>query len=152
MLTPWSHVPHVLLSYTDNMNFLQRFYNVILSSYEWIYRSWVILPTHNRDAKEIFGYLESKYKNIIIMTNLNKVHFLLSTEERGVPLPSVEELERNISLILVNTHRSISPPRPAMPGIINVGGAHIRPPKPLPDDILVSITNFYLRKKKRTFH
>lgn len=60
MLTPWSHVPHVFLSYTDNMSFKQRFYNVILSSYDWIYRNWIALPEQNRDAKEFFGHLEGE--------------------------------------------------------------------------------------------
>lgn len=59
LLTPWSHVPHMLLSYTDNMSFQQRCYNVILSIYEWCHRNWIALPEQNGDAKEIFGFLES---------------------------------------------------------------------------------------------
>lgn len=39
---------------------------------------------------------------------------------------------RKISLTLVNVHKSTSKPRPQMPGIIHIGGAHIKPPKPLP--------------------
>lgn len=38
-------------------------------------------------------------------------------------------------MIFVNSHRSTSKPRPQMPGIIQVGGAHIKPPKPLPSDL-----------------
>lgn len=38
-------------------------------------------------------------------------------------------------MFFVNTHKSTSSPRPAMPGIINIGGSHIRPPKPLPNDL-----------------
>lgn len=59
-----------------------------------------------------------------------------------MPLPTVEELVNNISIILVNSHRSIAPPRPLMPGIINIGGSHIQPTKPLPDDIQVSLYIF----------
>lgn len=36
---------------------------------------------------------------------------------------------------MVYTHRSISYPRPAMPGLVNIGGAHIRQTKALPNDI-----------------
>ncbi len=54
------------------------------------------------------------------------------------PLPSVEELEKSISVMLVNSHISVSPPRPSMPGLINIGGAGIRPPKALPVDIQVN--------------
>lgn len=62
-------------------------------------------------------------------------------EEKGKPLPTVEELYQNISMIFVNTHRSTSKPRPQMPGIINVGGAHIKPPKPLPKDLQELLDN-----------
>lgn len=57
------------------------------------------------------------------------------------PMPSVEELEKSISIILINSHRSISPPRPGMPGLIDIAGAGIRSPKPLPADIQVSYKN-----------
>lgn len=55
--------------------------------------------------------------------------------EPGKPLPSVEELYRNISMIFVNTHRSTSKARPQMPGIVQIGGAHIKKPKALPPSI-----------------
>lgn len=64
-----------------------------------------------------------------------------STIETGKPLPKVEELHRNISLVLVNSHRSTSKPRPQMPGIVYVGGAHITPAKPLPIAIQEFIDN-----------
>lgn len=56
-------------------------------------------------------------------------------EENDEPLPTVEELERSISVILINCHRSITSPRPTMPGIVSIGGAHIKPPKALPADL-----------------
>lgn len=59
----------------------------------------------------------------------------LFAEEKGMPLPTVQELYHNISMIFVNTHRGIFNPRPQMPGIINIGGSHIKPPKPLPNDL-----------------
>lgn len=115
MLTPWSHVPHVLLSYTDKMTFTERAYNAYLSIYEWFYRNWYALPEQNRQAEQFFGHLVA--------------------ERNGQPLPTVQQLERDISIILVNTHRSIATPRPMMPGLIHIGGAHIKDPKPLPADI-----------------
>lgn len=56
-------------------------------------------------------------------------------EEKGRALPMVEELQQNISMIFVNTHRSIFKPRPQMPGMVSVGGAHIKSPKPLSQDL-----------------
>lgn len=47
----------------------------------------------------------------------------------------MDELYRNVSLILVQSHRLLNPPRPMMPGIINIGGCHITKPKPLPSDL-----------------
>lgn len=47
----------------------------------------------------------------------------------------MRDLEKNISAMLINTHFSINPPRPLMPGQINVAGAHIQEPKALPEDI-----------------
>lgn len=58
LLTPWSHVPHNLLSYTDNMSFWERVYNVYLSTYELIYRKYYYLPEMDKQAREFFGHLE----------------------------------------------------------------------------------------------
>lgn len=37
--------------------------------------------------------------------------------------------------MLINSHPSTAPPRPLLPGQINVAGSHIHPPKPLPKNI-----------------
>lgn len=109
LLTPWSHVPHMTLTYSDNMTFSERWFNTALSVFDWILRRWIAMPGHNAIAKKHFGHLGN--------------------------IPSIDELHRNVSIIFVNNHRSIAPPRPLLPNIINIGGSHIKPPKPLPDDI-----------------
>lgn len=91
LLTPLSHVPHVFLSYTDIMSFPERWYNTAISLFDCILRQFVFLPGQNELVKKYFAHLE--------------------------PLPSIEDLQKNISLTLVNTHKSILPPRPAMPGV-----------------------------------
>lgn len=48
------------------------------------------------------------------------------------PLPLLSDLEKNISLMLINSHRSMDIPRPSMPGLIDVGGIHIKKSKTLP--------------------
>lgn len=40
-----------------------------------------------------------------------------------------------MSLIFVHSHRVLNKPRPMMPGIVNIGGCHIRPPRPLATDL-----------------
>lgn len=110
-LTPYSFVPHMVLQdYTDDMDFFQRCNNFGFSMIDVIYRKFVYMPAMDRMAREHFGNLEG-------------------------PLPSVAELENSIAVILVNNHFAMTPPRPLMPGMINIGGAHIKPLKPLPDDL-----------------
>ncbi|KXJ80685.1 hypothetical protein RP20_CCG023883 [Aedes albopictus] len=113
ILTPWSYVPHMLLDYEDNMNFFQRAYNVFLSTLDYTIREFYYLPKQNDIAREFFVDIE---------------------RQRG-PLPSVQSLEKSISVILVNSHPTLAKPRPSMVGLVDIAGAHIRPPKPLPDDL-----------------
>lgn len=91
------------------MSFYQRFYNTIVSFYDWFVREYRYLPTEEKFAQKFFGHIG--------------------------PLPSVRELMLNVSMILVNTHRAIFPPRPTMPSIISIGGAHLKPSAPLPKDL-----------------
>ncbi|KAJ8894793.1 hypothetical protein PR048_000100 [Dryococelus australis] len=50
------------------------------------------------------------------------------TEIFGIfPVPSIEEYERNISIILANTVFGFDPPRPITPNVIPVGGMHLKP-------------------------
>ena len=112
-LTPWSFVPHSFVTFNDNMSFMERFYNVYLSLVDMIFRNYYYMPAQEALAKKHFGNL----------TYIKK------------PLPSVAALEKSISVMLINDHRSISPPRPLMPGLIDIGGMHIKPARSLPSDI-----------------
>lgn len=110
LATPFSHVPHAILDFSDEMTFAERLYNVALSMFDAaIIRPFFHLPRQTVIAEKHFG--------------------------NSAPLPSLESLNKNISMTLVYTHRSISYPRPSMPGLINIGGAHIKPTQQLPADI-----------------
>ena len=50
----------------------------------------------------------------------------------GQDLPSIHDIERNVSLIMSNSHFSIQFPRPALPDFIEVAGMHCRAAQPLP--------------------
>lgn len=91
LLTPVSHVPDSYLGFNDNMTFMQRFHNTIVSIGMWALHRFVYLSNQSELAEKHFSYLS--------------------------PLPSLDDLRKNISLMLVNTHRSILPPRPSMPGV-----------------------------------
>lgn len=119
------------------MSFYERWFNTIVSTYDWAVRKFSYLPTVDEHARKYFSHLE--------------------------PLPSIDDILRNVSMVFSNTHRALSPPRPSMPSkifykmkihwfsqkfkffqfcfffnfsdVINIGGAHIKPTKPLPQDI-----------------
>lgn len=113
-LTPWSHVPHHLSYKTDRMTFFDRLENTVVSLYDALGRRFYYLPKQEQIAREAFVALEN---------------------QQGGRLPSMEELERKISLHLMNSHPALSYPRQRMPGMVDIAGIHILPPKPLPSDI-----------------
>ncbi|XP_054744472.1 UDP-glycosyltransferase UGT5-like [Anastrepha obliqua] len=117
LLTPWSFVPHLFLSHTDRMDFLARAYNTYLSLYDAVLRRWYYMPRMQKMAEQHFeGFIEGAF-------------------------PQVSELVQNISLMLINSHRGVDAPRPSMPGLVNVGGIHIKPAKPLPSDLQAYLDN-----------
>lgn len=54
----------------------------------------------------------------------------------GDPSVSLAELEKNVSMVLVNSHYSLGHPRPLMPNVVEVGAMHCRPARPLQDKAL----------------
>lgn len=110
-LTPYSFVPHMMLfDFDDEMNFWERAFNLGFSMLDVVVRKFHYLPTMNKMAKKYFSSL-------------------------GPNLPTVEELEKSISVVLVNSHFAMIKPRPLMPGMINIAGCHVKPVKPLPEDL-----------------
>jgi hypothetical protein len=92
------------LPFTDHMTFIQRMVNFLLHTFILYYRTFHHLPNIDNIAKKYFG--------------------------NSTLLPS--EIERNVSLVMVNTHFSFDYPRPLVPAMIPVGGMHITPGKELP--------------------
>lgn len=64
MLTPLSHVPHMLLPYSDDMTYSERVYNVALSAFDWWFRTFYTLPKQNEIAQRYFGRLNGAFYNI----------------------------------------------------------------------------------------
>lgn len=90
-------MPNNLLSMSNEMNFYQRLYNFGNTVFNKLY----------------FNYATSVQDDII-------------REQLGPGFPSVRELEKNMSLLLVNTHISMNGIRPMTPALIEVGGLHVR--------------------------
>ncbi|XP_049301320.1 uncharacterized protein LOC125774984 [Anopheles funestus] len=112
LVTPWSFVPHPVLLLSDDMTFSQRCYNFWISLVDLIIRQFYYIPQQNKLAQIHFARIEGPEL-----------------------MPSIQDLEKSISVILVNSHLSTSAPRPTIPGLVNVAGAHIKPAKELPEDI-----------------
>jgi glucuronosyltransferase len=103
-----SYSPHELSRYYSDMTLFQRLTNFFFGILEdTVYRYWYV-SRHNDMIQKYFAKLKQ-------------------------PLPTVAELEKKVSLVMFNTHYSIDAARPLVPGIIEVAGVHLKPPKKLPE-------------------
>ncbi|KAH8381958.1 hypothetical protein KR009_001161, partial [Drosophila setifemur] len=109
-IIPLSYVPSITLPYTDRMNLVERFGNVVFSAAEDIHREVSYYPAQDAILRKYFSKILPK-------------------------VPTVKELERNISAILINSYMPMTSPRPLSSNMIPVGGLHIQPPKPMPGHI-----------------
>lgn len=106
-----SYVPTFLSSFSDKMDFLQRFQNTLFYLYNLVYHGVIGSPHGEREARKLFGS----------------------------DLPPLDNIARNMSLLLSNTHFTLNRPRPLVPNIIEVNGIHIGKTKKLPK---VRVSNY----------
>jgi glucuronosyltransferase len=111
-----SYIPNLFTSYSDRMNFVERFVNAVTTV---LY-------------KVLYHFLSESASQL-----LARQHF-------GEDTPDLAELARNISLVLVNSHFSLNAPRPLVPSVVEIGGLHISKPKPLPQvrEVLMNLSFF----------
>lgn len=109
LMTPWSHVPHTKVDYSDEMSFSERLHNSMIALTDWAIRRFIHFPNQMEIAEKHFGHLGD--------------------------LPSIENLVKNVSVTLINVHQFFLSSRPSMPGLVYIGGAGIEQPKPLPADV-----------------
>lgn len=110
---PMAYTPNMKLMLTDHMNFWERVENTFFSFIELL-------------VDEILGTW--------LMNNYMKEHF------KNYPgfenLPSLTEMQNNISLFLVDNHFSLSYPRPYLPNAVDFGGLSVKTEgKLLPADL-----------------
>ncbi|XP_022175455.1 UDP-glucuronosyltransferase 2B10-like [Myzus persicae] len=60
----------------------------------------------------------------------------LLKENFGPDVPHINEIVYNTSMVFVNGHFSLDGPRPLVPNMVEIGGIHVKSPKPIPKDIL----------------
>lgn len=111
---------------------------------------WIGLPStfsyildirsHSSDHKTFYERLKStligivqiyleEYTYIPKQTQLMNKYFKYENYESR---PSLNEMLANVSLTLVQQDLSIGAPRPYLPGVVEIGGLHIKEPKKLP--------------------
>ncbi|KAM8714200.1 hypothetical protein ACLKA7_014355 [Drosophila subpalustris] len=112
IVSPWSYVPHGWKPYTDRMSLMERIDNVYISLSEEILRSFWYYPAQDAILKKHF---DDKFNS----------------------LPTIKQLERNISAVLLNSYMPLDTPRPISFNMIQVGGLHIQTPKPLPKKLQI---------------
>lgn len=102
---PISFIPNIFSSFSDKMTFIERIKNFLL---------------------EFIGIGGLKLFMEYSMGNVPR-EILNDTN-----LPGNDEILKNVSLSLSNSHFSLNFPRPFLPDVIEVGGMHCRKAKPLP--------------------
>ncbi|KAH8320698.1 hypothetical protein KR067_007249, partial [Drosophila pandora] len=110
IVSPWSYVPHLYMPYSARMSLWERIGNVFMSGTEDLLRRYSYYPGQDAVLQKHFSKL------------LDRV-------------PTVKELESNISAVLLNGYMPLTSPRPLAYNMIPVGGLHIQPPKALPENL-----------------
>lgn len=98
-----AYIPNIFMDYSDELSFFERVENSVMLVFNKIFYKHFVTPESSE--------LSRKYLGVDIDKNLMY----------------------NASAVLVNSHFTLNRPRPVVPGIIDVGGMHVRKPKPLPE-------------------
>lgn len=101
-----SHIPSEFVGFSEKMNFYERSFNWATTRIIKILSKLMVLSDNELIRKKF-----------------------------GDNIPSVSEIAKNTSLILVNQHYSFSLPKQLPPSVIEIGGVHIKDEKPLPQDL-----------------
>lgn len=96
------------------------------------------MSTYERMVNIAMTWIETIYVNLFYFPHQRRLY----DEHFPDPKPQLDTVMRNVSLVLLNSHFTLAPPRPYMPNMIEVGGLHLnRVASPLPDDIRQLLDN-----------
>ncbi|XP_045479825.1 UDP-glycosyltransferase UGT5-like [Harmonia axyridis] len=108
-----SYQPSTYLTHlTNHMSFLERVENTFFYLYAKVFFNLIVFPSHNR-------LLHKYYPNS----------------------PDLTDIAYNVSLVLLNSDPSVHEPIAKVPSMKDIGGFHIRKPKPLPQDLQTVMDN-----------
>lgn len=104
--TPAYHPAAGLNHLTNRMSFFERVENTVFYMYNKLFYYLISFPSQNRLLHKYFP-----------------------------EAPDLTDIAYNVSLVLLNTDPSVHEPIPKVPSMKDIGGFHIRKPKPLPEDL-----------------
>lgn len=104
-----SYIPDINSGFSDDMSFMERLTNTAIVFIHTALSSFYYLPKQRDLMDKYFNYTDWKTR------------------------PSMEDMLKNVSLTLINTHFSIGISRPLVPSFIDVAGLHLKPASTLPE-------------------
>nr|QIK00368.1 UDP-glycosyltransferase [Xylotrechus quadripes] len=105
--THTAYIPNNCMDYSDRMTFYERLENTVVTVFHQFYYDYVMLARDESTVKKHISTKAAKLNDFIM----------------------------NTSLILSNTHFTLTLPRPLVPNVVEVGGIHIGQPRPLPRNL-----------------
>ncbi|XP_063233927.1 UDP-glycosyltransferase UGT5-like isoform X2 [Bacillus rossius redtenbacheri] len=102
-----SYIPDPFMPYSDKMSFFERLDMLVYALWSRHYFYNVIIPRTQA----------------------------LVERHLGRSVPSILDMHYNVSMLFVNFEASFHPPRPEVPAVLHLPGLHLKPPKPLPQNI-----------------
>ncbi|XP_001650422.2 UDP-glucuronosyltransferase 2B15 [Aedes aegypti] len=100
-------IPNQVYDIDEPMSFFNRCFNVVLSCWEILFKEFVYYPKLDKLVKTAFNQSDR-----------------------------VSDLEKRALLAILNSGTLLEHPEPTTKNVIQVGGLHIKPTKPLPTDLI----------------
>ncbi|XP_069686790.1 UDP-glucosyltransferase 2-like [Periplaneta americana] len=102
-----TYITDINIPISDRATFWERLVRFLYSLLFRYIWFMIMMPAHDKIAKEYFGR----------------------------DLPYVGDLQKNVSLLLVNYESKIAYTQPNVPAVVEIGGIHLREPQPLDTDL-----------------
>ncbi|XP_063221119.1 UDP-glycosyltransferase UGT5-like isoform X2 [Bacillus rossius redtenbacheri] len=108
--SPDSYVPSIFSQYSDHMSFRERLFNTVINTFGRLFHQLYYLPKQNSMMRQYFKVVPD--------------------------LPHVSEIIiQRTALVFTYAMPGVSYPQPLLPNLIQIGGIHVKPVKPLPKDL-----------------
>ncbi|XP_044728748.1 UDP-glycosyltransferase UGT5-like [Chrysoperla carnea] len=103
---PYAIVPDLFLSYTEHMSFFERLINTVISICGDLWYHNIHLPNQEKLRQKFLPHTKPIWETL-----------------------------KDVSLVFLSSHPSLTDPRALVPNMIEIGGFHVDAPKSLPNDL-----------------